>query len=415
MRWLLIILPFSCFAQNATINGAGVKMSINGSGVTASINQAPPPDAPEPLTLFTSQSESFIDGFTYAADGALSVSADAVTYNGSTGKNLRFKKAGNILYHQYEYWTQTYTITFGAMTAGSAGMEAGISQGTAGIVAGFEIEGHATDANKFIIQPVAEGVNAGSATTGNTFTPGESMTLVVSRALNVLTCTLDGVTATLTLGASPYSTYLLPSTTTSFLFRFNDGEFTVTDLDIILPDSEMSLLCVGNSITQGKTATTYGGAWAQLLKTDYPDAQMFAGRSSKTAEIVTMLPAIVLLNPAKVVLMIGLNDIVTSVADATTKANYTTIVNTLVAAGITPVLVSILPSSNATQGGTIATLNTWIDTEFPSLQYIDVFSVFKNPSDNAAQTAYLATGDSYHPSNTGHTVIYNKIKSDLLL
>lgn len=413
MKWLLIILPFFSFAQNVTINGTGGKMTINGTGVTASINQPEPPAADKPVTLFTSQSESFTDGFTYAADGTLSVSADAVTYNGSTGKNLRFKRAGDILYHQYEYWTQTYTITFGAMTAGSAGMEAGVSQGTTGIVAGFKIKGHATDANRFIIQPVAEGVSAGSAVNGNTFTPGESMTLVVSRALNVLTCTLDGVEATLTLGATPYSTYLLPSTTTTFLFRFNNGEFTVTDLDIILPDSEMYLLCVGNSITQGKLSATYGSSWAQLLKADYPDAQAFAGRSSRTAEIVTMLPAIVLLHPVKVVLMIGLNDILTGVADATTKANYGTIISTLQSAGITPVLVSVLPDNNTTHGASIAAFNTWIDTTYSSLQFIDVFSVFKNPGDNAAQPGYL--GDAAHPNDTGHSVIYNKIKSDLLL
>lgn len=412
MKYLLIILPFFCFGQNVHINGTGTPVRINGTGTPLAIN-TPVPSTLTPVTLFDSDYESFIDGFTYSADGNLAVTSSTITYSGLTGKNLRFKKDGNVLYHQYEYWTMRMECTFGAMPAGSTGMEIGLSQSTNGIEAGFEIKGHATDANKFILQPLAEDANAGSATTGNTFTPGDNMVIVLTRALNVLTITIDGVEASLTLGAAPYSSYLLPSTTTSFLFRFNSGTFTVTDFKLTLPNSGMSLICVGNSITQGKTASTYGGAWAQQLKTDYPDAQMFAGRSSKTAEIVDMLPAIVLLNPQKVVLMIGINDIITSVADATTKANYTTIVTTLQTAGITPVLVSVLPNNNTTTGASIVALNTWIDTNFSSLQFIDVFSVFKNPGDNAAQAAYLA--DPTHPNDTGMGVIYNKIKSDLLL
>lgn len=412
MKWIFIILPFFCFGQNVRINGTGATVRINGTGTPLAIN-TPAPSVLTPVVLFDSDSESFTDGFTYAADGTLTVNSSSIVYNGSTGKNIRFKKDGNVLFHQYEYWTMRMEVTFGAMSAGSTGMEIGLSQGTLGIEAGFEIKGHATDANRFILQPVAENADAGSATTGNFFTPGENMVIEISRALNVITISIDGVTASLTLGAAPYSSYLLPSTTTSFLFRFNNGEFTVTDFSITLPNSGMSILCVGNSITQGKTASTYGGAWAQQLKTDYPDAQMFAGRSSRTSEIIDMLPAIILLQPVRVILLIGINDIVTGVADATLKANYGTIVSTLQSAGITPVLVSVFPTNNTTQGATIAAFNTWIDTTYASLQFIDVFSVLKNPGDNAAQSGYLA--DPVHPNQTGHDAIYNKIKSDLLL
>lgn len=417
MRYILFILllPVIAPCQNITINapGKGSTVTINAEGKpsTVSVNRI----QMFPLSLFDSDNgDSFTSKFGYAADGELSVTSSQIVYSGTTGKNVRFTNGlggGVALLHQYEYWTMAMTFEPGAMSAGAEGFEIGLSQGSTGIVAGFRFKADPENANKFELQAESESANAGSAVEGNEYIPGYPMTMTVTRSLNVLTCTVDGVTASVTLGAAPYATYLLPGTSTSFLLRFNNGSFTVNSMRITLPDSNIPYLFVGNSITQGKIASQYNLAYAQKLKASFPRAQMFAGRGSRTNDIIDMLPAIVALNPENVCIMIGINDIITGISMGNIQTRYTTIISTLLGAGINVVLISTMPNSDADVGSSVVTLNSWLQSEYPSLKFIDVFSVVKDEGANTMKSALRADGT--HPNDAGMNIIYQKILSEL--
>lgn len=411
MRLLILILfPVFSFGQ-ITINGGGPgSVSINNGGPgSVKINYV----QMFPVSLFNSATDNFTEWFGYTADGELSVTSSQIVYSGTTDKNVRLldDNGSLALLHQYEYWTMSITFTAGAMSAGDEGFEIGLSQGSPGIVAGFRWKCDPAIANRFELQPEAESTNAGAAVTGNDYTPGETMTMTVSRNLNTLSCSVDGITSHVILGAAPYSTYLLPGNSTSFLLRFNHGSYTVNAMSISLPDSDFPYLFVGNSITQGKIATQYNLAYAQKLKAAFPRSQMFAGRGSRTNDIIDMLPAIIELNPQNVCIMIGINDIITGVSMANIQSRYTTILNTLATAGINVILISTMPNDNSTIGDEVASLNTWLQSNFSGLQYIDVFSVVKDGGANTMQAALRADGT--HPNDAGMQLIYETILSEL--
>lgn len=407
---LFISILFSIVSQSqVTINAAGrpSTTTINAPGKPGNsfVNRQLPAPAG---TIYRSQDTPFTDGFSYTNDANLTVSTNQIAYNGSSGKRVDLKYNGSILYHQFEYWSQTYTINLGAMAANVNGFIIGVRSTNADNLTGFHIKGHSSTANRFSIQAMANSINTGSLVAGHTYTPGAQVTITLTRTLRTLDLTInDGptpVTAQMVMGFDPYSTNYLPAVVTSFFMYFYTGTFTVTHYEAAIPYTNISFAFIGDSITQGQTTDTYEHSYGQLLKSLFSDGQVFAGRSSKTADIILTLPAIGILHPQKVTIMIGINDVVTSVPNATIQANYATIISGLQSYGIEVVLLSILPNGN-----NVIINNNWLQSTYPSLQYVDLWTALKNPATINMNPAY--SSDSVHPNTDGHNLIFTTIQA----
>lgn len=388
------------------VNKPGAKrIYVNKAGKpSAQVN----PTVPAPAgTIYRSQDTPFTDGFAYTNDGNLTVSPTQIAYSGASGKRVDLKYNGSILYHQYEYWSVSTTITLGAMAANANGFILGVRSTNADNLTGFHIKGNASTANKFNIQAMANSTNTGSAVVGHTYTPNStSVVITLTRTLRTLDLIIDDgttpVTAQLVMGFDPYSSNYLPAVVTSFFMYFYTGTFTVTHYEAALPYTNISFAFIGDSITQGQTTDTYEHSYGQLLKTLFSDGQVFAGRSSKTADIILTLPAIGILHPQKATIMIGINDIVTSTPNATIQANYATIIAGLQSYGIEVVLISILPNGN-----NVIINNNWLQSTYPLLKYVDAWTALKNPATINMNPAY--SGDSVHPNTAGHGLLFNTI------
>lgn len=83
----------------------------------------------------------------------------------------------------------------------------------------------------------------------------------------------------------------------------------------------------------------------------------------RTDQIFARVQDAINANPKFILLEGGVNDIAQSVAVATAESNWTTVLTTIKAAGITPVCMLVLPwtNGNSTQNGNVDTLNAWLN------------------------------------------------------
>ena len=102
----------------------------------------------------------------------------------------------------------------------------------------------------------------------------------------------------------------------------------------------------------------------------------------------------------------GINDILANIAPSVTQANLAAIYNQLEAAGIRPVLWTILANSNATsdQKAAIVALNTWIRTYAATHFYdcIDLYELSRDPATGGMWAAW--TADGTHPGLAYHII-----------
>jgi len=159
-------------------------------------------------------------------------------------------------------------------------------------------------------------------------------------------------------------------------------------------------LCIGDSITQGAYAGSYAGIFGSLIS-----ASINAGGAEFTQDTLNKMPELLMINPQKAFLLIGLNDIANGVAAATWQANIVSIVNQLEAAGIT-----VIKLLYAGFGSYSIDVNAFITATYPT-SYIDTCTPLET-SAGVLNAAYNS-GDG-HPNAAGHTVIANTIINDPL-
>lgn len=401
--FLILLFPFFAFSQAIPINGAGNALAINGSGTTVFIETYP-----QPLDIFNSETSSFEDAFNHTNDAELNVQPGSIEFDGTTSHILELESDNAILYHQFESWSVEMTFDLGELSVNEGGLFIGIMSMNLNQRTGFFIKGHGGAANRWFLQAVANGTN-GSSIAGNSYTPGISVTVTLTRTLTEFSITVDdGISAkslSFEVGFSPYASISMPAVVTRFALQFISGTFTVNNLRWMLPDSNLPFLFIGDSITQGQGASLLTLSYGQLLK-GTTRSQTFGGRSSTTSDILLTLGSIKLIAPRKVTILLGINDILTSVSMGTIQSNYSAIIDDLLLNGIQVNIISTLPYNNS-----VVTLNNWLQSTYPSLAYIDAYTTLKDPSGLDMDAAY--SDDGVHPNDAGHDVIYNESTSVL--
>jgi lysophospholipase L1-like esterase len=171
----------------------------------------------------------------------------------------------------------------------------------------------------------------------------------------------------------------------------------------ILPDTKNEIIFLGNSITDGSE-------WCELLQN--PRAQN-RGISGDTSEgVLFRLYQVTRVEPAKVFLLIGINDLSKNISPDTIYANICKIVSTIrLKSPKTKVYVqSILPVNNTFKTFSSATsrtpqvkdLNDRLKNICPKLgaTFVDLFSELKNPNDDLLNPMY--TNDGLHLLGEGY-------------
>ncbi len=171
----------------------------------------------------------------------------------------------------------------------------------------------------------------------------------------------------------------------------------------LLPDTRNEIIFLGNSITDGSE-------WCELLQN--PKAKN-RGISGDTSEgVLFRLYQVTRLQPAKVFLLIGINDLSKNISPDTVYVNICKIVSRIKSQSPkTKVYVqSILPVNNTFKtfsGHTSRTpqvkdLNERLRNICPKLgaTYVDLFSELKNPNDDLLNPMY--TNDGLHLLGEGY-------------
>ncbi|HEY5510557.1 MAG TPA: GDSL-type esterase/lipase family protein [Prolixibacteraceae bacterium] len=171
----------------------------------------------------------------------------------------------------------------------------------------------------------------------------------------------------------------------------------------ILPDTKNEIIFLGNSITDGSE-------WSELLGNPRAKNRGISGDTSEG--VLFRLYQVTRVQPAKVFLLIGINDLSKNISPDTVYVNICKIVSTIrTKSPKTKVYVqSILPvnntfktfASHTSRTPQVKDLNERLRTICPRLgaTYVDLFRELKNPNDDLLNPMY--TNDGLHLLGEGY-------------
>lgn len=180
------------------------------------------------------------------------------------------------------------------------------------------------------------------------------------------------------------------------------GVFEITNFSVSsIAKKNARVLFRGDSITYGTFADTIAQRWSNVAMGTSSNFTVIGGGSDKTAEFLLEVPEIIALNPTKVFLMIGGNDITYGVSAATRNANYLSGVNQLKAAGITVVHCLATPRTPTD----IRAWNTHISSTYGGTDtVIDTYTPLWSGVGYSLNVAYDSS-DGVHPNAAGNALI----------
>jgi len=171
----------------------------------------------------------------------------------------------------------------------------------------------------------------------------------------------------------------------------------------ILPDTKNEIIFLGNSITDGSE-------WCELLGNQHAKNRGISGDTSEG--VLFRLYQVTRAQPAKVFLLIGINDLSKNISPDTVYVNICKIVSTIrTKSPKTKVYVqSILPVNNTfktfanhtSRTPQVKDLNERLRTICPRLgaTYVNLFIELKNPNDDLLNPMY--TNDGLHLLGEGY-------------
>ncbi|MEI6275475.1 MAG: GDSL-type esterase/lipase family protein [Prolixibacteraceae bacterium] len=171
----------------------------------------------------------------------------------------------------------------------------------------------------------------------------------------------------------------------------------------LLPDTKNEVVFLGNSITDGSE-------WCELLRNKHAVNRGISGDTSEG--VYNRLYQVTKTQPAKVFLLIGINDLSKNISPDTVFVNIVKIVSTITKQSPkTKVYVqSIFPvnntfktfASHTSRTPQVMDINERLKNICPKLgaTYIDLFSVLKNPNDDLLNPMF--TNDGLHLLGSGY-------------
>lgn len=340
---------------------------------------------------FTDLSKFDVNGATVSASGgSLNFSAGANTYT----QSLDIK--GN---SALENFTITGRFKVGDKTSTSYGFGLGIR--TTGVYAMYAFFNMTNGANSGKI--TLDNVVGLTTSTGLAFSVGDTIIFSLEKTrANVIVQAYNQTTKAAPLRLTYNYTIYSPSPSLSWYGKYaifsKGGLFSVDSLSVFSKDiKNPDLLILGDSKTCAYQATNYSDGYAQMLQAKYKNTDIYAAPGFQLQNALSTTNQIISLNPKAVLMALGSNDIRSGRTFAQYTADYDTIVNRFIAAGIQ--VYHALPFYEKSVN--VKPLVDYVIATYPADKIIDTY----NPM--------LATGaldaDTLHPSPAGHQAIYKAI------
>jgi lysophospholipase L1-like esterase len=357
----------------------------------------------------TSAGDTFTGQTQYPTNAALTVTPSKAAFSAATAtvSDIKVKQPdGNPLTFCFDNWTIEATFTVTSFPAGDiSGFLTGFldynPQQFGGEVKSFP--GSATTLFSRLFLNNAIVANDGS---GVAFTAGDKVVVQMVYSGNTLTYnftygagSLRTLSTTMVLTATSYE---LPRLFVTPGVRMMQGVFALNSLKIYAKYPGAKFAFVGDSITQGRFATNFADGFPQLMRTQFPNGVIVCGApAAKVSDWISPAYSVTAMRPKYAFVMLGTNDVSTSVPLATTQANYINLLGKFVAAGIVPIIMTIPPNGNSNTPA----FNTWLKSL--GYQYIDIYATLYG-SGNSMNATY-DSGDGIHPNTAGNLAIYNAI------
>ncbi|MGW0425140.1 GDSL-type esterase/lipase family protein [Streptomyces sp. NPDC003015] len=215
--------------------------------------------------------------------------------------------------------------------------------------------------------------------------------------------------------------------------------FYVAGLDVVSPTAKGTVVAIGDSITDGSSATDNANQrWPDYLArrlqaqsggqrlgvvdagiggnrvvTDSPSAQQGIAAVTRFSHDVLTQPGV-----KNVILLEGINDI-NNTSDTTADqiiAGYQSMINQAHQAGVRVIGGTILPNSTQTaaKAAIRAQVNDWIRTSGAFDAVIDFEEALRDPANPAQLLPAYDNGDHLHPNSAGMQAIANTVNLSLL-
>lgn len=346
-------------------------------------------------------------GFTNVGGTTLTIVSNAIQFSGGGGTATSLSKHLDYNYTsglEYVRVTGVFTVqgtinsTSYGFGLGNLGIDA--SHGTVGV------RFNMTTSNGGQLTLV-DGTGAGSvimtSPSNCTFSLNDQIELVYERREDQLICTAKNLTAGGSAGVAQITwsynigaAVPLQPTTGKYGIYYFGGTFSLNSLSIYSNEiKNADLLIVGDSKVNGYVAP-HVTRFATLLRNNTNKTVVSAGGSETIANVQSKSAEIIALNPKKILLMIGSNDVRAS--SATVNSDFSNLVTTFTNAGM-DVYVGLLWENAAGGGVDQSSLNTYLKSTYPT-KYIDTWSVLNS--------AMLST-DGIHPNESGNQFIYKRL------
>lgn len=249
------------------------------------------------------------------------------------------------------------------------------------------------------------------ATTKLTFNVNDKIKLTITRNRNRFTVTAQNMTTIMSI--APVAEF------TTITSRFTSTGWSPTQLkpqiynlggtyDVIRQTMgsknwlRPDIIFIGDSITHGMFTDRESLAYPELIgEITGRKTLNFASQSTTTGDWVRATTELTTHTPRYVYIMLGRNDLAGAVSQATILANYTTIINALVAASVDYRIISVLPS-NGIAG--ITALNTALQAAYTT-KFIDIYSYLNNSG--VIKNEY--DSDGTHLWEAGHQEIAKRV------
>lgn len=357
----------------------------------------------------TAAGDTFTGQTQYPTNAALTVTPSKAAFNAAvaTVSDIKVEQPdGNLLKFCFDNWTieATYTVT-SFPAADAVGFLTGFLDYNP-LPFGGEVKAHPGSATQFFARLFLNNAIVANDTSGFSFTAGDKVVVQVVYAADTLTYKFTfgagsqrSLTTTMVLTATSYE---LPRLFVNPVVRMTTGVFELNSLKVYAKYPKAKFAFVGDSLTQGRFVTTFADGFPQLMRTQFPNGVLVCGApSAKVGDWLVPIYSVTAMAPRYAFILLGTNDVTTGVPLATFQTNYTSLLNKLVAAGITPIIMTIPPNGNSNT----PSFNTWL--KGLGYQYIDIYTTLYG-SGNSMNATY-DSGDGIHPNTAGNLAIYNAI------
>lgn len=371
-----------------------------------------PPIPPSDGILFdTARGDSFLTDWLATPSSGVTVTADNVNFNSAVDTDVEFYYAidGEVVGTCFDSFELTFDMTINAGWAATDqnAWETGFKSTVTGMF-GVMTKSHPGAAGNAYAVRYLNGVPFGAGVASQAVGTGIQAQIIVSLRPGVMSVlgiyggtTVVDLTSPMTLG-SPVDAYELPRMFSNIGIQFILGNVDVTGIKIAVDYPNAKYAFVGDSLTQGRFASTYDEGYAPVIRTSFPNDVLACGAPG--ARIADWTPpnvaAVEKMSPKYVVLFLGTNDLPFD-DEVTAKANYDTLANEFIAKGFKIIAIGIPPFNNYK----VPLFNDLLEATYS--RFVDCYTPLLGTG--TAMAPEYDSGDGVHPNSAGHALIASTI------